>query len=326
MLTITNKLLIEEAQKAGIEHKIISDKHNLVLFSYKEDTALVRRSRISQTSCVFSYISEYKEATYDVLDYYGFSYPKGIVVNSMKEAEEFADKIGYPLVIKPELGGHGDGVTADIQNFDELSDAYLEAQKINPDDIIIQKFIPGDDYRIMVVGYKVVAIAKRIPTRVFGNGKLTIKQLIEKENKNPLRAEGHQAPMTLIKTDHEVERVLDDQNLTLESIPENQQEIRLRKNANLSTGGEAEDYTADVPSENIQLFEKIAQVLDANVVGIDVRCYDITKNLFPQDYSVIEVNASPGIRMHHFPSKGKPKNVAKEIMKVLFPKVYENVK
>ena len=323
-LTITNQLLIDEGKKYGITHKVVSEDHNLILLCFEGKEVMVRRARIPNSSGVCNWIADYKGATYHVLEYYDFAIPQSKTIHSFEKAAKFAEKIKYPVVVKPEKGGWGQGVTTNIKNKEELKKAFKEAQKFNEHEIIIQKFIPGNDYRILMVDFKTVAIAKRIPAQVFGDNKLTVNELIEKENQNPLRAKGHHTPLSVIKIDSEVKRVLIDQNLTLESIPEKGQKVQLRKNANLSTGGEAEDVTDLVPQENIKLFEDMTRALNANVIGIDVRCEDIAQILTKDNYAVIEVNASPGIRMHHFPSKGKPRNVALKILQVLFPNAFKN--
>jgi len=322
MITITNKLLIEEAEKVGVKYKIVSERHNLVVFSFQDEEALVRRSRIPNTSGVFSYIADNKGATYDLLSFYNYSIPQTKTVSSFEEAKVFVKEIGYPAVIKPEGGAYGNGVTANIKNDEDFAKAYLFAEECNPKEVIVQTYIPGDDYRIMVVGFKVVAVAKRIPARVFGDGEKTIRELIDLENQNPLRKKGHTSPLTVINLNQGGKDYLKEQGFDFDSVLEKELEVRLLRNANLSTGGEAEDLTDQIPQENIQLFEEIAKALHANLVGIDIRADDISKPLSSKDYAVIEVNASPGIRMHHYPSKGKPQNIAKVIMKQLFPKAF----
>jgi cyanophycin synthetase len=234
---------------------------------------------------------------------------------------EAAKKIGFPLVVKPEDSAYGLGVTVGVNSEEELSSAYDHAYSINKSDVIIQSFVKGEDFRIMVVDYKVCAIAKRVPCKVSGNGKYSISKLIEEENKNPMRGKGKVSPMTNIEIDKDMMTYLEEQGLSLEYIPQDKEVIFLRKIANLSQGGEAENVTDICSEKNKKLFEDIARVLQASVVGIDILCEDITKDLSNNDYAVIEVNASPGIRMHHFPSKGTPINVARCIIEALFPEL-----
>jgi len=325
-LTITNLLVIEEAKKVGIDHEVISDSHNLLLLKYKGESKLIRRSRIPCTSIVSGYIADNKGATYEVAEHYGFSYPKYRVVKSLEEAIVAAEEIGYPIVVKPEEGHRGQGVSINIKKEEELKDAFERARAFNEDEIIVQKFFPGNDYRILVIGYKVFAVAHRIPARVFGDGELTIKELIEKENENPLRKGDHTSPMSEMVIDPEMERFLESKGLTVESVPQKEEIVEVLGMGNMSGGGEAVDLTDEVPQENKDIIEDIAKAIDSNLTGIDIRCEDIVKPFTSDNYAIIEANSSPGIRMHYFPSKGKKRNAALEILKQLFPQAFENEK
>jgi len=320
-ITITTRLLVEESEKLGVETEVISAKHNLLVLKYKDKEVLVRRAVTPVTSAVLRYVADHKDATYDVLDYYGFSVPKTVTVNSVLEAMEASREIGYPLVVKPEDSAYGLGVTVSVNNEEQLRVAYEHAYSINQGDVLVQNLIKGDDYRIMVVDYKVCAIAKRIPCRVLGDGDNTIEKLIEIENKNPMRGKGKTSPMTLINIDDDMKDYLTSQKLTLDDISSKGEYVYLRKIANLSQGGEAENMTDICSDNNKRLFESMAKALQASVVGIDILCEDLGKNLTNNDYAVIEVNASPGIRMHHYPAKGKSINIAKKILVALFPEL-----
>ncbi len=318
-ITITNKLIVEEATKLGIENEIISEKHNLVVLKHEGKEDLIRRAVTPITSAVLRYVADHKDATYDVLKHYGFTVPTTYVARSLEDAVQGAGEIEYPLVVKPEDSAYGWGVTVGVTNEEMLKKSYDEAYSINKGDVLIQNFVKGEDHRVMIVDYKVCAVAKRIPCRIFGNGKNTIEELINTENENPKRGHGKNKPMTLIEVDNTMLDFLKLQNMSLGDIPKKDEVVYLRKVANLSTGGEAEDITDKCDGSNKAMFEEMAKVLQASVVGIDVICEDITKPLKEKDYAVIEVNASPGIRMHHHPSKGKPINVAKKIVESLFP-------
>lgn len=321
MITITNKLIIEEAKKAGIDYQIVSEKYNLVLLTYEGEEKLICRSRIPETSGAFSYIADNKEATYDVMEYYNLSYPKSLVTKNTEDIQKAIDMIGYPLVVKPQDGSAGNGVTVNLKTKEQIEHAFDIAKKYS-DRVIIQKYIPGDDYRIIVVGYKVLGVTKRVPAHIFGDGENTIKHLIDRENTSPLRTENYQSPLTKIEIDDDLIEVLEENNMTLDFIPKENQHVEVRSISNLSKGGEAESLISMVPEENIKLFEKMAYVLKAFVVGIDIRAQDVTKILSPEDYAVIEVNASPGIRMHHYPSKGEAFNVAKAFLEAMFPNAF----
>jgi len=318
-ITITNKLIIEEAEKHGISHEILSEKHNLIALKHKDKEIITRRAVTPASSAVLFYTANHKDATYEILNHYGFSVPKTIAVPNIVEAKDAAKKIGYPVVVKPEDGAHGEGVTINVADEEMLRISYMEAFNVNQKDVLIQRFIPGDDYRVLVVDYKVLAIAKRVPCNIVADGKSNIEDLIENENQNPLRGKGHQKAMTSIVLDEHVEQFLKSQNLTLKSIPDDGEQIFLRENANLSTGGEAYDVTDMAHKDNIKILENMSKALNARVTGIDIRCTDISKKFDDDDYAVIETNVSPGIRMHHFPSRGKSRNIAKAILELLFP-------
>ena len=321
MLTITNKIILRECEKLGIKFEIISEKHNLIILQFAGRKNIIRRSRIPQTSSVFPYIAEKKSATYEILDFFRFPFPKFFLCADEKNLEKIAKKLNFPLITKPENGEHGDGIVMNIKNLTDLKKAFLKTKNAKKGNVIVQEFFAGDDHRILIVGGKFVAAAKRTPAKICGDGKLTIEKLIEKENKNSRRGENYNSPLTKIKIDDEMKNFLAQKNLNLQKIPRKNEKIFLRKVANLSQGGESEDCTEKIPRENILLFEKIAQNLQANVVGIDILTKNISAILTPKNYKIIEVNESPGIRMHHFPSVGKPRNVAKKILQEIFPEL-----
>eukprot|EP00012_Vannella_robusta_P009609 CAMPEP_0206204266 /NCGR_PEP_ID=MMETSP0166-20121206/13394_1 /ASSEMBLY_ACC=CAM_ASM_000260 /TAXON_ID=95228 /ORGANISM="Vannella robusta, Strain DIVA3 518/3/11/1/6" /LENGTH=1174 /DNA_ID=CAMNT_0053623805 /DNA_START=134 /DNA_END=3654 /DNA_ORIENTATION=- len=245
-------------------------------------------------------------------------------------AKKAADIVGFPCVVKPEAESSGRGVSCNITSQIELEEAtklaYFHAVK-SPG-LIVQEHIDGDDFRILVVDFKVVAVSKRVPAHVYGDGAHTILELIELENANPLRKEGHTSPLTRITVDTEVIRVLLSFGLTLNSIPRPGVMVMLRDKANLSTGGISVDLTDSTPEENKALVEKLCKSVQMNVCGVDVRCHSVTKVWSEEQnpFKVIELNSRPGCRMHQFPSVGNSRNVVAKILKALFPEVYEKKK
>ncbi len=320
-LTITNQLISDEAKKLWIRVNIISEKHNLLELDYNWDKKVIRRSRIPSTSWVLGYIADNKESTYDVMDHYWFSYPKSIVSKEFWILKTAITSFWFPLVIKPERWAHWKWVTTGINSEDELKDAFDLAKKFDSE-IIVQKYFIWDDYRILVVWTKLRAVAKRNPARVFWNWKSSIEQLIETENKNPKRWNWHTAALTKIVIDKDMLELLKSKSLDLKYIPINWEEVFLRKIWNLSQGWEAEDVTDNIADNNIKLFEKIAKSLNASIVWIDILANDLSKDLTSEDYVVIEVNVSPWIRMHHFPSKWKPRNIALNILEDLYHNIF----
>ncbi len=239
----------------------------------------------------------------------------GIIRNGLELLVK-ADRIGYPVVLKPRYGNQGKGVFVNIKNEADAIRAYRELSK-NFNNIIIEKNIQGRDYRVCVIDGEVVAVAERIPPYVIGDGIQNIKQLINEINKNPIRGEDHEKPLTKVKVDEELKACISKKGYILENIIPKGEKLTLRENANLSTGGEAIDYTDAICKENIDICKRTAKAIGLNICGIDICSSDISKPIGKKD-AIIEVNAAPGIRMHHYPSKGVSRNVAGAIIDMMF--------
>jgi cyanophycin synthetase len=241
---------------------------------------------------------------------------EGDIVRNSQELLIKADRIGYPVVLKPRYGNQGKGVFVNIKDEKEVIRAYrILSEKF--DNIIIEKNIFGKDYRVCIVDGKMVAVSERIPPYVIGDGINNIKQLIDELNKDSKRGEDHEKPLTKIKIDEELKQCILKKEYNLESIIPKGKKIALRENANLSTGGEAIDCTDIICEENIDICKRTAKTIGLNICGIDICCSDISKPI-GTDGAIIEVNAAPGIRMHHYPSKGKSRNVAGAIVDMMF--------
>ncbi|WP_027632638.1 cyanophycin synthetase [Clostridium hydrogeniformans] len=249
---------------------------------------------------------------------------KGGIIKSSLEALIQAEAIGYPVVLKPRYGNHGRGVKLDIKNQEELINAFKDI-KDEFKDIIIEKFHKGNDFRICMINGEMIAAALRLPPYVIGDGVSTIKELINNLNKDPRRGEDHEKPLTKVKIDGILIKVISGYGYDLESIPKYKERVFLRDNANISTGGVAIDVTDKVCRENIILFERIAKTIDLNVCGIDISGRDLSIPLNDQNGVVMEVNAAPGIRMHHYPYEGECRDVAGKIVDMMFKKGEENI-
>lgn len=245
-------------------------------------------------------------------------------------AKKAVDIVGFPCVVKPEAESSGRGVSCNITTYCELEEATKLAlfHAVKSPGLIVQEHVDGDDFRILVVDFKVVAVSKRVPAHVYGDGAHTILELIELENANPLRKEGHTSPLTRITVDTEVIRVLLFNGLTLNSIPRPGVMVMLRDKANLSTGGISVDLTDQTPEVNKALIEKLCKSIQMNVCGVDVRCISVTQEWSEErnPFKIIELNSRPGCRMHQFPSVGSKRNVVAKVMKALFPEVYAKKK
>ncbi len=283
---------------------------------YGKQGKIIENSISYNTKCVSVDISCDKLITKELLKIHNIPVTKGNkvknIINLLKDAEE----IGYPVVLKPQYGNKGNGVILNIKNEKELLVAYKKL-KGKFKDLIIEKYYKGNDYRVCMVNYKVVAVSLRIPPFIIGNGVDTIFDHINRLNEDSLRGDDHEKPLTKVKIDEEVLNCLAEQGKSVMEVLEKDNKIYLRRNANLSTGGEAIDCTEEICSENIDLCIRVAKALRLDICGIDICSEDISKPLYNNGV-IMEVNAAPGLRMHINPSGGKSRNVAKEIVNMMY--------
>ncbi|HEY9658846.1 MAG TPA: acetate--CoA ligase family protein [Allocoleopsis sp.] len=252
----------------------------------------------------------------------GFPVPKGSVVSSVDEALKAADRIGYPVAVKPVDGHKGIGVTANVQDDDELEKAYKRAVEAIPEDqpvrIIVETSIAGRDFRLLCVNGRFVAAIERRPASVVGDGDSTIAELIERENRSPDRSDTPTSPLGKIKIDEAMHLYLEQQDLTIDSVPEADRVIYLRKVANVSSGGFSIDATRTVHPDNIILTQDIAQHFRLTCMGIDVIAEDLAISWKDSNFAIIEINAAPGIYMHLRPAIGDPVDVTSAILNTFF--------
>lgn len=260
-----------------------------------------------------------KELTKKLLRTANISVPEGDVVQTAEGAVEVAKEIGFPVAIKPLNGNHGRGVTTNIMNEEQAQAAFNLAKEHGPY-VIVEQSYTGCDYRVLVIDGRVVAVAERVPAHVTGNGVDTITALIEKVNADPKRGEGHENVLSKIVVDEHVTTLLEKNGLTLETVPSADQVVWLRCTANLSTGGTAIDRTDDICPSNITLMERAARTVGLDIAGIDVVAKDISVPLSPQNGGIVEVNASPGFRMHLAPAEGRSRPAGASVVSMLFPK------
>ena len=252
----------------------------------------------------------------------GFPVPQGDIVYSFEEASDAAEDLGYPVVVKPVSGHKGIGVTADIQDETELESAYDRAVDAVPEGekaaIIVEKSIKGHDYRLLCVNGCFVAAIERQPASVTGDGKSSLKELIDRENRTPQRSDTPTSPMGKIQTDESMHLYLEEQGLDLDSVVESDRTVYLRKVANLSSGGFSIDATNRVHPDNIILAQDIAQHFRLTCMGIDIITADISKSWKQSSFGIIEINAAPGVYMHLNPAVGEPVDVTSKILATFF--------
>ncbi len=310
--------IVEEAAKRGIPY-IRLNKNSLVQLGYGVNQKRIRATIASTTSNIAVDIACNKEETKNLLGAAEIPVPKGDVVRTESELQHAIEKIGYPIVIKPIDGNHGKGNTTNIISWEQAQTAF-EAAKQYGRNIIVEKYITGFDFRILVIDYKFICAALRTPASIIGDGKNTIQYLIDETNKDPRRGYGHEKVLTQITIDQFTQKMLDDKGYTLDTIPKKGELVLLKPTANLSTGGTSTDVTDEVHPSNIIMCERIAKIIGLDICGIDIMASDLRNPITMNGGSVLEVNAAPGFRMHIDPSVGLPRNVAEPVVDMLFPK------
>lgn len=311
--------IVEEAEARGIPW-IRLNKYSLCQLGYGANQKRIQATVTSETSSIGVELACDKEDTKYLLEQAEVEVPKGDIIRKESSLEEACKYVGYPLVIKPIDGNHGRGITVDIQNYESALEAFVHAKNSSKSGaIIVEKFITGDDYRLLVINNVLVAAAKRTPAHVVGDGKSTVDALIEKVNKDPRRGFGHENVLTKITVNDLTKTIIKDAGYTLESVLKKDEILILKDTGNLSTGGTAEDVTDIVHPANVAMAERISKIIDLDICGIDIMTTDISKPLSDTGGAVLEVNAGPGFRMHLAPTEGLPRNVAAPVIDKLFP-------
>lgn len=309
--------IISEAVSRGIPW-IRLNKYSLCQLGYGANQKRIQATVTSQTSSIGVELACDKEDTKYLLEQAEIPVSKGEIIKTESGLEDAINTLGYPLAIKPINGNHGRGVTTNVLNLESAKIAFNIAKSISSS-VIVEKYIKGEDYRLLVINYKFVSAAKRTPARVIGNGKLTIQQLVDEVNNDPKRGFGHEKVLTYISIDEMSLKILVKKGYTTETILKNNEILDLKDTANLSTGGTSEDVTDMVHTYNIFMAERIAKIIGLDICGIDIMSESISKPLPETGGAVIEVNAGPGFRMHLAPTIGLPRNIAAPVIDMLFP-------
>ena len=310
--------IVEEALKRNIPY-IRLNKQSLVQLGYGVHQKRIRATIASTTSNIAVDIASDKEETKMLLEAAEIPVPRGTVVRTEEGLDEAIAKFKYPLVIKPIDGNHGKGNTTNIINREQALKAF-EAAKVYSRSVIVEKFITGFDFRILVINHKFICAALRTPASVVGDGKNTIQWLIDETNKDPRRGYGHEKVLTQITVDGSTMKMLEDKGYTLETIPAKDELVLLKTTANLSTGGTSTDVTDEVHPANIFMCERISKIIGLDICGIDIMATDLRTPVSENGGAILEVNAAPGFRMHIDPAEGLPRNVAEPVIDMLFPK------
>ena len=309
--------IIKEAEARDIPW-IRLNRYSLCQLGYGANQKRIQATVTSQTSNIGVDLACDKEETKDLLEQAEVPTPKGDIIRTERGLEEAVEYVGFPLVIKPVNGNHGRGITTNINSLDEALIAFKEAKEVSRL-VIVEKYITGEDHRLLVIDNKLVAAAKRTAAHVIGDGKSTIEELVNEVNKDERRGYGHEKVLTEIDINSLTIELLKEKDMTPKSVPSKGEMVKLKSTANLSTGGTAEDITEMIHPYNVFMAERISKIIDLDICGIDIMAHDLTKPLNESGGAVLEVNAGPGFRMHLQPTSGLPRNVGGHVVDMLFP-------
>ena len=308
--------IVAAAVARGIPYRRLTEG-SLVQFGWGSKQRRIQAAEMDSTSAIAESIAQDKELTKKLLESAGVPVPKGRPVTDAEDAWAAACELGGPVVIKPRDGNQGKGVAANVETREDVLAAYHAAHEVSPN-VMVEQYLMGQDFRLLVIGGRLIAAARREPPHVTGDGQHTIQELVDEVNSDPHRSSGHATSLTKIRLDEIALATLAHQDLDAGSVPRKGARVILRNNANLSTGGTATDVTDDVHPELAARAVAAAQMAGLDLCGVDVVCESVLTPLENQAAGVIEVNAAPGLRMHLQPSFGKGRPVGEAIVSTMF--------
>lgn len=309
--------IVEEARRRGIPVRRLNSR-SLVQLGLGRNLRRIQASVTDHTSSIAVEIAQDKDETKRVLSAVGLPVPEGEVARTLEGALEIAGELGYPVILKPIDASHGRGISGRLDSPEALRAAWAAAQAMSSK-VIVEHFHEGADHRVLVVNGKVVACAERVPAHVVGDGRSTVRQLIDAANRDPRRGHGHRNVLTKLPDDSLTAEFLARVNYSFDTVPPAGERVLLRGTANLSTGGTSIDRTEEMHPDNITACEMAAGMVGLDIAGIDVLTPDISIPFRRDGAVILEVNAGPGLRMHTHPAEGKPRNVAAPIVDMLYP-------
>jgi cyanophycin synthetase len=308
--------IVQAAVTRGIPYRRLTEG-SMVQFGWGSKQRRIQAAETDLSSAIAEDIAKDKDLTKMLLEAAGVPVPTGRPVTDAEAGWTVAQDIGLPVVVKPRDGNQGKGVTVNITTREQFMSGYHAAAEIS-DEILVERFIPGHDHRLLVVGNALVAAARREPPHVIGDGEHSVRELVEQVNADPRRGEGHATSLTKIRFDDIALAQLATQGLTADSVPARGMRVLLRNNANLSTGGTATDVTDEVHPEVAARAVEAAQMVGLDICGVDVVCETVMRPLEEQGGGIVEANAAPGLRMHLSPSFGNPRPVGEAIVSTMF--------
>jgi cyanophycin synthetase len=315
----STQALIDEAVSRDIPF-IRLDRHSLVQFGHGVHQQRIRATMTSKTSAIGVDVASDKNLTNRLLDSAGLPVPRADVVETEDAAVAVAKRIGFPCVVKPLDGNHGRGVHLDLRSEEAVRAAFQGALgQSRSGVVVVESYVAGNDYRCLVIGGEVAAIAERVPASVTGDGQHTIRELVDIANSDPRRGIGHERVLTRIKVDDAATQLVRAQGFGLDDVPPEGTWIKLALTGNMSTGGTSIDRTIEAHPDNVEIAETAARIVGLDVAGIDFICPDIATPVRETGGAIVEVNAAPGFRMHTHPTEGEPQYVARPVIDGLFP-------
>jgi len=308
--------IVEAAAARGIPWRRLT-QGSLVQFGWGSRQRRIQAAEVDATSAVAESIAQDKDLTKRLLHAAGVPVPLGRPASDADDAWAVALEVGLPVVVKPQDGNQGKGVTVNITERAQLDEAFRVAAEYG--EVMVERFLPGHDFRLLVVGNQLAAAARREPPQVLGDDIHTVRELVDLVNLDPRRGEGHATSLTKIRLDDIALARLAAQGMTPDSVPPKGQRIILRNNANLSTGGSATDVTDDVHPDVAARAVAAAQMVGLHICGVDLVCESVLHPIEEQNGGIVEVNAAPGLRMHLAPSYGKPRAIGQAMVDLAFP-------
>ncbi len=317
----STRALVEEAERRDIPVQRLDERRSLVQLGHGVYQQRIWATLTSRGSNIAVEIASNKELTSRLLRNVGIPVPRGVNVTDEAAAVAAAGRIGYPVVLKPLDGNHGRGVGIDLRDEAAVRAHFPSARRESRAGVVIvESFITGRDYRILVVGGRVIAAAERVPAHVIGDGRHTVRELVAITNADPRRGIGHEKILTRITLDGAAIALAEGQGFGPDDVPPEGRRVQLALTGNMSTGGIAIDRTDDIHPDNEAIAAQAAQVVGLDVAGIDLICPDIAQSVKEAGGAICEVNAGPGFRMHTHPTEGHPRDVARPVIELLFPR------
>jgi len=309
--------LVRAAEERNIPWLRLND-YSLVQFGHGKYQRRIQATVTSETRHIAVEIASDKEETNKILGDLGLPVPKQRTVRTAEQAVRAAERLGYPVVVKPLDANHGRGVVLDLRDSNAVRLGFEKARE-HARTVIVENYLAGYDHRMLVVNGKFIAVAKRVPGHVVGDGERTLEQLVAQVNSDPRRGIGHEKVLTRLELDDQATRLMEKGQVTKDTVLEAGRTFYLRSTGNLSTGGTAIDLTDQIHPDNKEMAVRVAKAIGLDVIGIDFITQDISQSWHDIGGGICEVNAAPGFRMHVAPTEGKPRDVAGPVMDMLFP-------